>query len=207
MRKKILFYVAIIALFDMFIYPSIASYFNAYAQELEIKYKQQLGSKGSENGQFRSPHSLTVDPFGNIYVGDTGNKRIEKFYPNGTFVTSWGSAGINNGQFLGLHDVTVDPEGRFVYSLELNNHRVQKFDSNGTFITKWGFNGSGGRDAQRSPHQIAVNSNGIVYLTDRNGNQILKFYSNGTFIETIGSKGTGPGQFDGPHGIAIDSEK
>ena len=43
MHKKILFYVAIIALFDMFIYPSIASYFNAYAQEPEIKYKQQLG--------------------------------------------------------------------------------------------------------------------------------------------------------------------
>ena len=106
---------------------------------------------------------------------------------------------------MGLHDVTVDPEGRFVYSLELNNHRVQKFDSNGTFITKWGYNGTGGRDAQRSPHQIAVNSMGIVYLTDRIGNQILKFYSNGTFIETIGSKGAGPGQLDGPHGIAIDS--
>jgi tripartite motif-containing protein 71 len=35
--------------------------------------------------------------------------------------------------------------------------------------------------------------------------KILKFYFNGTFIETIGSKGAEPGQFDGPHGIAIDS--
>jgi hypothetical protein len=93
-------YVAIIALFDMLIYPSFASCFNVYAQEPEIRYKQQLGSKGSENGQFRTPHSLAVDIFGNIYIGDTGNKRIEKFYPNGTFVTSWGSAGSNDGQFL-----------------------------------------------------------------------------------------------------------
>ena len=46
----------------------------------------------------------------------------------------------------------------------------------------------------------------IVYLTDRNGNQILKYYSNGTFIETIGSKGVGAGQFNVPHGIAIDSD-
>jgi DNA-binding beta-propeller fold protein YncE len=46
---------------------------------------------------------------------------------------------------------------------------------------------------------------GIVYLTDRNGNQTLKFYSNGTFIETIGLK-AGPGQFHGPHSIAIDSD-
>ena len=122
---------------DIFIYQSIANCFNVYAQEPEISYKEQLGSKGSENGQFRTPHSLAVDHFGNIYVGDTGNKRIEKFYPNGTFLASWGSAGSNDGQFLGLHDVTVDPKGDFVYSLELNNHRVQKFDSNGTFITKW----------------------------------------------------------------------
>ena len=173
MRKKILFSVTIISLFSIFIYPSIANNLNLYAQEPDITYKWQLGSKGSENGQFRTPHSLAVDRFGYIYVGDTGNKRIEKFYSNGTFLKSWGSVGNNNGQFLGLHDVAVDPEGKFVYTLELNNHRVQKFYSNGTYITKWGFKGTGGRDVQRSPHQIAVNSLGIVYLTDRNGNQIL----------------------------------
>jgi hypothetical protein len=60
----------------MFIYPSIASSFDVYAQEPEIKYKQQLGSKGSEDGQFRTPHSLAVDRFGNIYVGDTGNSFV-----------------------------------------------------------------------------------------------------------------------------------
>ena len=58
MCKKILFYVAIIVLLVVFIYQSIASLCSVYAQEPEIKYKQQLGSKGSENGQFRTPHSL-----------------------------------------------------------------------------------------------------------------------------------------------------
>ncbi len=78
MYKKILLCVAIIALFDILIYQSITSCCNVYAQEPEIKYKQQLGSKGSENGQFKTPHSLALDSFGNIYVGDTGNKRTEK---------------------------------------------------------------------------------------------------------------------------------
>ena len=136
MRKKILFCVTIISLFCIYFLPSIAINLNGYAQEPEITYKRQLGSKGSEDGQFRTPHSLAVDRFGHIYVSDTGNNRIEKFYLNGTFLKSWGSVGNNNGQFLGLHDVAVDPEGKFVYTLELNNHRVQKFDSNGRFITK-----------------------------------------------------------------------
>jgi hypothetical protein len=73
MGKKILLYVATIAVFDILIYQSIASYCNGYAQEPEIKFKQQLGSKGSGDGQFRSPHSLAANSFGNIYVGDTGN--------------------------------------------------------------------------------------------------------------------------------------
>ena len=100
-------------------------------QEQEIKYKQQIGLKGTGHGQFMYPHSLAIDDDGNIYVGDTGNKRIQKFSSNGTFLTSWGSEGSAYGQFLGLHDVAVDPNNRFIYSLELKNHRVQKFSSNG----------------------------------------------------------------------------
>ena len=95
----------------------------------------ELGSKGSENGQFKSPHSLAVDRFGNIYVGDTGNKRIEKFYPNGTFVTS--SGGEGDGQFDLPTSFAIDSFG-FVYVTDINNDRVQKFDNNGKYITKLG---------------------------------------------------------------------
>ena len=60
---------------------------NAYSQEPEIKFKQQASvPKDLADGQIRTPHSLAVDGFGHIYVGDTGNKRVEKFYPNGTFL-------------------------------------------------------------------------------------------------------------------------
>ena len=40
--------------------------------------------------------------------------------------------------------------------------------------------------------------------TEENDN-IQKFDSNGTFITKWGSEGTGDGQFDSPHGIALDS--
>ena len=52
-------------------------------------------------------HSLAVDNSGNLYLGDTGNNRIQKFSQNGTFLTSWGSAGSNDSQFHGLHDMRV----------------------------------------------------------------------------------------------------
>jgi len=154
--KKFLVQLLIVALFGIF-YQTPFCCHEAYSQESILKYVKQIGMKGVEEGQFTNPHSLAVDKFGNIFVGDTGNKRVQKFSPNGTFMLSWGSEGNKSGQFMGLHDVAVDPEGKFVFTVELKNHRVQKFYSNGSFVTKWEYNGTGGRDVNRAPHQIATN--------------------------------------------------
>ena len=111
--KKSLVYLLIVALFGI-VYQNPFCCDAAYSQKSELKYVKQIGMKGVEKGQFTNPHSLAVDNLGNLFVGDTGNKRVQKFSPNGTFITSWGSEGNNSGQFMGLHDVAVDPEGKFV---------------------------------------------------------------------------------------------
>jgi tripartite motif-containing protein 71 len=41
-----------------------------------------IGSQGSEDGQFNRPEGVGVDPYSNtglVYVGDTGNSRIQVF--------------------------------------------------------------------------------------------------------------------------------
>jgi DNA-binding beta-propeller fold protein YncE len=37
------------------------------------------GSYGSAIGQFDHPHGITVDEWGNVYVADTWNHRVQKF--------------------------------------------------------------------------------------------------------------------------------
>ena len=48
--------------------------------------KGSLGTKGSSHGQFLSPGAVAVDAWGNVYVADRGNNRIEKFTNTGTYL-------------------------------------------------------------------------------------------------------------------------
>ena len=99
--EKSVTYLLIVGMFAV-IYQNAICCAVVYSQEAVLKYTKQIGTNGIEQGQFSTPHSLAVDNIGNIYVGDTGNKRIQKFSPNGTFILSWGSEGSNDGQFSGF---------------------------------------------------------------------------------------------------------
>ncbi|MGP0090633.1 MAG: peptidyl-alpha-hydroxyglycine alpha-amidating lyase family protein [Xanthobacteraceae bacterium] len=44
------------------------------------------GERGKEPGQFNTPHSIATDPQGNVYVADRGNRRIQVFDGEGTFL-------------------------------------------------------------------------------------------------------------------------
>ena len=50
-------------------------------------------------GYFSSPQNLAIDELGNVYVTDLGNKRVQKFNNDGTFLASWGSSGSGSDSF------------------------------------------------------------------------------------------------------------
>jgi DNA-binding beta-propeller fold protein YncE len=49
----------------------------------------QWGTKGTKPGEFDTPHSIAIDRRDNVYVGDRGNRRVQVFDTNGTFVRQW----------------------------------------------------------------------------------------------------------------------
>ena len=144
------------------------------------------GTKGSAAGFFNNPLGVALDSSTNIYVADSGNKRVQKFDSSGNFLAAWGSYGSGAGQFTDPSDVTVNRSGD-VYVSDSGNHCIQKFDSSGNLLAKWGSWG-GGNGQFRYPNSVTVDRSGNVYVADQvyldDGidGRIQKFDGNGNFI-------------------------
>ncbi len=92
----------------------------------EYSFVSKMGSKGSGDGQFDTPHTMAFDPSGNMYITDTKNARVQKFDSNGTFLSKWGSRGTGDGQFLELEDIELDSFDN-VYVSDRGTASIQSF--------------------------------------------------------------------------------
>ena len=109
---------------------------------------------------FGEPLPLEVNRFGDIYVADIGNNRLQLYNPDGRSIRQWGNAkpdvtnawyarnrayytsgskpGRKAGQFTNPVDVTLMPEKEVDGFATLDaNGRVQLFDSEGRTLISW----------------------------------------------------------------------
>jgi DNA-binding beta-propeller fold protein YncE len=155
------------------------------------------GGKGTGQGEFDSPTGIAVDPNGNILVADTGNGRIEKFSPTGTFLSIIGAKGGGHGQLADPNGIAIDRSGH-IYGAEVGSkHRVQKLAPDGTFVAEWA-------PGLYGPRRIAIGPNDSIYVVDQGRTRIVKFSPDGGVLSVWGSKGSNEGQFDDPTSVAVD---
>ncbi len=170
------------------------------------------GSEGSDPGSFFWPRGIAVSPDGFVYVADAGNHRIQKFTPEGEFVTAWGYEGgcgeahLPPGTFCEPWGVAVGPDGS-VYVADTWAHRVQKFTPDGVFLAGWGTYGEAtvgqGPAVFYGPRDVAVGPDGRVYVSDTGNKRVQVFDPEGVFLRDWGGGGSGPGQLDEPVGLAF----
>jgi len=126
-------------------------------------------------GMFNRPHGIHIDPEGNVWVTDGEG-------PDG-------------------EDPRKDGKG----------HQVFKFSPDGELLMTLGKAGvaGDGPDEFNKPSSVLVAPNGDIFVGDGHGGEsnarMLKFSQDGTFIKTWGTRGTGPGDFEAPHTLAMDS--
>jgi peptidylamidoglycolate lyase len=150
---------------------------------------------------------VDLDSHGNVYVFQRDPARpIMVFDHNGTFLRSWGQ-----GLFaMATHFLRVDRHDN-VWVTDKALQQVFEFTPEGKVLLTLGQKGVAGdnttRDRFNAPADVALAANGDIFLADgeSSSTRVLKFAKDGTFIKMWGAPGDGPGQFNTPHSIAMDS--
>ena len=118
---------------------------------------------------------------------------------------------FGQGSFKWPHGIRIDREGN-LWTIDGEDNVIYKWDVNHdnklllTLGTRGVTGDNASQDSFNRPTDIAFAPNGDFFITDGYGNsRVAKFSKDGKFIKTWGSKGTGPGQFNLPHAVVIDS--
>ena len=155
------------------------------------------GGQGTGKGQFNTPRAIAVDSAGNIFVADTGNRRIEKFSPTGAFLSFIGAKRSGQGQLADPNGLAIDRAGN-IYVAEIGSkHRIRKLGPDGAFLAEW-------TPGLYGPRRIAVGPDNSIYVVDSGRNRIVRFSPDGQVLASWGSDGSGDGQFSGVSSVAVD---
>lgn len=167
-------------------------------------------------GMLLSPHGITVDRDGNVWVTDcactgTAEQRntpgkghqVYKFSPEGNLLLTLGSPGGGRepGHFWQPNDVLVAPDGSIFVaeghsSAATANARILVFDASGKFLRAFGRKGTGPGEFDQ-PHGLAMDSRGRLFVGDRSNNRIQILDQQGNYLAEWR-------QFSRPSGLWID---
>lgn len=134
------------------------------------------GIGGNSGNQLYSPAGIYVDSNFNLYVGDSGNNRIQ-FFPFGrmnatTLVSSTTPGTI---ALYAPNGVVLDMNG-YLFISDSSNHRIVGQGPTG-FQCIIGCSGTSGSSTSQlsSPRQISFDTYGNLYVADQGNNRIQKF--------------------------------
>ncbi|MDQ3168847.1 MAG: peptidyl-alpha-hydroxyglycine alpha-amidating lyase family protein [Acidobacteriota bacterium] len=120
----------------------------------------------------------------------------------GAHVGAWGS-----NQFVMPHGLSIDAADN-VWLTDVGSHQVFKFSHDGALLLTLGAARVPGDDVAHFnlPTDVAVRPDGGFFVSDGYANtRVVSFAADGTFLSQWGVPGSGAGEFDLPHGIAIDA--
>ena len=154
------------------------------------------------------------------YCAESDLDPVMLFDADGKLRRSFGA-----GLFIWPHGIHVDRQGNVWVTDAVHTdcktgrengkgHQVHKFSPDGKPLMTLGTAGvrGEGEDTFSCPSDVLVLPDGHIIVADGHNhghggnNRLVKFTKDGRFVEAWGRKGTGPGEYQGIHALALDSQ-
>ncbi|CAF0933775.1 unnamed protein product [Adineta steineri] len=174
------------------------------------------GIRGNTSYQFYNPCSLVFDSFGDLYISDTLNNRVQKCnIRNLTCTTVAGQANAVSGinmSYLNFQTFLYIDTNNNLYIADSGNQRIQLWNYGATYGKQIaGITGSSGSVLNQfsGPYGIDIDPNSnAIYISDFNNHRIMKYFpGNLTGMIIAGGHGSGINntQLSYPNGLLFDS--
>jgi sugar lactone lactonase YvrE len=152
------------------------------------------------NNKLYGPRGTAIGPDGNLYVTDTGNKRVVVYDTSGKFVRKIDSGMSPTkkapdypfskpGEMNEPIGIAVDAAGN-VYVADVNNHRIQKFDKDGKPVAQWPVPDKDWAPGPYLEPFLALDGAGNLYATAPSGKTVLKYDKDGKMVGEKNKEGT-----------------
>jgi len=138
---------------------------------------------------FYGPRGIAIGTDGEIYVTDTGNKRVQVFDAGGVFLREFGGGGTWAGQMDEPVGVGIDETG-LVYIADTWNRRIQVLSGDGIFRHLWDVPAWGSDNPDEKP--FLTLGAGLVFVSDPANRRVLAFTPDGTFQWALTGADSGP---------------
>jgi len=137
-------------------------------------------------GDYQIPHSIRIDPAGNVWTVDAGSSVVIKYSPLGEKLMTIriGEQPESAGAFKGATDIAFAPNGHLFITDGYGNARVLEYTPEGKRVKQWGKPGNGPGEFHL-PHAIQIDDAGTIYVADRENGRIQKFDLDGKFLGEI----------------------
>ena len=144
----------------------------------------------SPNEPLNQPAKVAVDQAnGDVYVTDSGNKKVKKFDKNGNYVAAFSLAvaGTPVGIAVNANNIFVGDD---------TNDCVWVYDKNGALADLAGTGtshklGGASGTAVKMPNTVAVAPSGHIFVADGDNDKVLIYNADGTYNSSFGTSGSG----------------
>ncbi|NOX50431.1 MAG: hypothetical protein GXP16_07840 [Gammaproteobacteria bacterium] len=123
----------------------------------------QWGKRGSANGEFKLPHSVALDPVGNVVVADRENARVQMFDCAGRHLATW-----DNRELGKPFSVAASMTHLFIADCGFPNDRragLVIINRTSNEIVRFGEFGTAAGE-MLGPHDIDWAADGSIYIAD-----------------------------------------
>jgi len=155
---------------------------------------KELGSRGSENGQFDDPQGVAFDIHGHLYIADFNNHRLQKFDNQYNYMQQFRREVAGNKEF---GPVAITAHNERLYVADSNNKCISVFLSNGCFYLSFG------SEVLGQPTDVAVDINGQLLVGDSLNRCVCVFRLDGFFVRKFGTQ-LGKNEFYSIRGLAVN---